>query len=261
MVREWKKKPTNGKLHINNALEMQILLACNWNCHACDQFSNLPSISWVRKATMTLNQVERFCEEMRTVDGYIGRIRVLGGEPTLHPKFVEICEMLRKLKDEGHAYVIEVVTNGSKKEKYREVKDIVKVRVSGQGDKEKHHTANLVQTPIELGYRGKICSVPWHCGISLNYYGYFPCSSGAGLARLQDDMLKWQKMELPTEGVMETWPHLQEACDHCYHGLKDEDKIKCGTHDYEKNVPSQKAWAELAPWLHGKQPDWKVYGE
>lgn len=261
MVRKWKLPPPEGKVWVGAALELQILLSCNWTCHACDQFSNLSSISWVRKGTMTLDQIDFFCREMRENNAYIGRLRVLGGEPTLHPKFKEILTRLDSLKQDGHLYQLEVVSNGSNIAKLKEVKNLVKVRVSGQAEKEKNHTANMVHTPAELGYEGKVCSAPWHCGISLNYWGYFPCSAGAGLARMRDDLMPWQRLSLPLEGVWKTWPELQKLCNHCYHGLKPEDKIKCGTANYEKNVPSEEAWSHLAPWLHGKRFEWEVYGQ
>lgn len=259
----WKASPKDhDKLWINKSIEIQVMLACNWSCHACDQFSNLPSISWVRKATMTIKQIEKFCQEMRESNAYIGRIRLVGGEPTLHPKLGEILRLLTEIKNEGHIHQIEIVTNGTGMKNIVPVRDLIdKVRVSGEADKQKHHTANLSQTPASLGYKGRMCSAPWHCGISLNYYGYFPCSSGAGLARLMSNMSQWQRLLLPQRGVLEEWPDLQELCNYCYHGLKDEDKVKCGTDNHQLNTPNQEMWGHLSPWLHGKRPDWQVYGE
>jgi len=230
--------------------------------HNCDVFSNLPSISWVRKATMSLTQIEKFCQEMKNTNTYIGRVRLLGGEPTLHPRLVEISSMMSDLVSEGHLGQVEIITNGSHPEKIVPARNYIdKIRVSGEKDKQKHHTANLAATPHSLGYEGKMCNAPWHCGISLNYYGYFPCSSGAGLARLMNDMERWQRLSLPQRPVLEEWPDLQDLCNYCYHGLRDEDKVKCGTSNYKLNVPNQEMWGHLAPWLHGKQPDsWKVYG-
>lgn len=235
------------------------MLLCNWNCHACDQFSNMPSIPWVKKATMTMGQIEYFCWEMYRHNAYIGRIRLVGGEPTIHPKIEDIIKALRTLVP-NHIGRIEIVTNGSHPEKINPVRDkIDKVRISGEKQKEVAHTANLIHTPKSLGYSGIRCNAPEHCGFSLNYYGYAPCSSGAGIARLYDAM-QWQRLSLPVEGVNKTWPELQDMCDLCYHGLKPEHKVKCGTKLYHLNVPSKEIWNELAPWLNGKQPDWKVYG-
>lgn len=256
---DWKAPPADpSKLWINKSMEMQILLACNWSCQACDQHSNFHGISFVKKATMTSTQIASFLKEMRDKNAYLGRIRLVGGEPTLHPHFADIVALLNTLVTDGYVGRLEVVTNGSHPEKIKAVRGLVKVRISGEEAKEKVHVANLVTTPAELGYEGKMCNAPWHCGFSLNYYGYFPCSSGAGIARMRDWM-QHQRLTLPTPSVREAWPDLQQLCNFCYHGLKAEDKVKCGTKTYELNVPSPDAWKQLSPWLNGKQPDWPIY--
>lgn len=256
----WKAPPNDGKLWINKSMELQILLLCNWNCHACDQHSNMPGISYVKKSTMTMDQIGVFIEEMKENNAYIGRIRVMGGEPTLHPKFYDMLKLLRtELVKNNHVGQLEVITNGSKSEVINVCKEhIDKVRVSGEAAKQREHVANLAATPNSLGYAGKICSAPWHCGFSLNYYGYFPCSAGAGIARLHD-IMKHQRLTLPLNGIKD-WPELQELCNFCYHGLRQEHKVKCGTDLYQLNVPSEESWRSLGPWLNGKQPDWRVYG-
>jgi hypothetical protein len=258
----WKAPPADPtKKWVSKSLELQILLSCNWQCHACDAFSNLSSIAWIRKATMSVAQIAAFAREMRDTNSYIGRVRLLGGEPTLHPHLSDIALVLNSLKAEGFLGAVEIVTNGSHNDRIKALGKLIdKTRVSGQADKEKHHTANLAATPASLGYEGKMCSAPWHCGISLNYYGYFPCSSGAGLARLMDNVPYWQRLALPQRPVLEELPDLQTLCNQCYHGLRPEDKVKCGTDLYELNTPNKEMWGHLGPWLHGKQPDWKVYG-
>jgi len=212
---------------------------------------------------MSPTQVQHFATEMRENNAYLGRVRVLGGEPTAHPKLAEISEILCELVKEGHVGALEMVTNASNMDAVHDVRHFYnKVRRSDENEKQKTHTANLVHTPAILGYRGKVCSAPTFCGISLNYYGYFPCSSGAGLARLMDDMERWQRLSLPKKKPLEEWSDLEDLCQHCFHALKPEHKIKCGTDKYELNVPHPKVWNFLGGWLNGKKPEgWKVYGQ
>jgi hypothetical protein len=265
---DWKAPPADPeKMWLNKSLEIQLLLACNWSCVACDQHSQFTQIAFIKRGTMTLAQVQNFIAEMREHNAYFGRLRLVGGEPSIHPKFAEMVQLLQaELVDAGHVGRLEVVTNGSKPEKIDPVRKLLRVRTSDDGDKQKHHTANLIHTPFTLGYEGKPCSAPWHCGISLNYYGYFPCSSGAGIARLQDWM-RWQRLTLPLSrdrpcnAVRENWPDLGDLCGHCYHALKPEHKVKCGTSDPEKNLPGPGIKEHLDPWLAGKQPTWAVYGQ
>ena len=260
----WRDPPADkSKIWINKSMELQILLACDWECQACNAHSNFHGISFVKKGTMSIQQIKHFISEMGDKNAYLGRIRILGGEPTLHPRFEVIVELLfNRLVETGHVGGLEVITHGGPKTvtAIDQVRTCLeKVRVSGQKAKEKHHTANLVHTPHSLGYEGIMCSQPWHCGFSLGYYGYFPCAGGGGVARLQNWM-KWQRLELPLPSVRETWPDLQELCNHCFHALREEHKVKCGTDKFELNVPNQEQWGYLAPWVNGKQPDWKVYG-
>lgn len=266
-MRNWKLPPDDpSKLWINPSLELQIILACNWACVSCDQGSQFSSFDFVRKGTMTFDQINHFISEMIDANAYIGRIRILGGEPTVHRHFNAITHLLHdELVVKGHVGQLEVVTNGSHVDRANTVKHIARIRYSGRAEKERTHTANLVHTPASLGYQGKICNAPWHCGISLNYWGYFPCSSGAGVARFEDWM-QWQRLELPKpkrqgKGVWDTWPELQELCNHCYHGLKAEDKIKSGMTDSEKNKPGPHIAAKIDSWHSGKKVEWKRYGD
>lgn len=262
----WKDAPADtSKLWLNKSLEIQLLLACNWSCIACDQHSNLRTVSFVRKGTMTLGQIDFFIREMKEANAYFGRIRLVGGEPTIAPRFAEIAERLHtELVKPGYIGRLEVVTNGSHPEKIQPVKVYLeKVRTSDERDKQRDHTANLIHSPASLGYQGKICSAPWHCGWSLNYWGFFPCSSGAGLSRFHD-WERWQKVALPSGDTMKTWPDLQELCNHCYHALRPEHKIKCGTGQQpgqaELNKPSEANQKLLDEWTAGKLPTWAVYG-
>lgn len=263
----WKLPPTKpGMMWINRSLELQIILACNWRCIACDQGSQFTSFDFIRKGTMTVQQIGHFIAEMKAFNAYLGRIRILGGEPTVHPKFFEILELLHaELVATGNVGQLEIISNGSHQDRLRKASQWAKIRVSGSRAKEGSHVANLIHTPASLGYEGRMCNAPWHCGISLNYYGYFPCSSGAGIARFADWM-KWQRVALPTckkpnNAVMETWPDLQEMCNHCYHGLKDEHKVRCGTSDPNRNKPGEHIRSQLEQWKAGKKADWRVYGQ
>ncbi len=261
----WKEQPSDpSKVWLNKSLEIQILLACNWSCIACDQFSQFSKFSWVKKGTMTLEQIEHFCREMQAGNFYFGRIRLVGGEPTIHPKFAEIVMTLHsQLVLSGNVGIIEVVTNGSHPEKIAPVRNLInRVRVSDDGDKQKHHTANLINTPASLGYEGKRCGQPEHCGWSLSYYGFAPCSSAAGIMRLRDLMPEHQRLELPqVKGTEANWPKLQSLCNQCYHALRPEDKIKSGTSDPDRNKPSEEAAVHVDKWNSGAKPTWAVYGQ
>lgn len=267
----WKDPPSDpAKNWVNRSLELQINLTCNWQCVSCDAFSQFP-ISFTKKGTMTQAQIDYFIEEMKSNNAYFGRIRILGGEPTINPLFATIVEKLYKELVPEYIGYLEVITNGTHPEKISPVRALFnKVRVSGEKAKERAHTASLVQSPASLGYEGIICGSPWHCGMSLNYWGYYPCSGGAGVARFHDWAM-WARLQLPLSinwkypekptAIRDNWQELQQLCNHCHYALKPEDKIKSGTRDWEKNKPNEENQKLLDAWLAGKLPMWYTYGK
>ena len=264
----WKSAPTDTlKNWIGKSLELAILLQCDWECTACSAYSNFHSIAFTRKGTMTLDQIRYFIEQMHDANAYLGRIRILGGEPTIHKFFHEIVKLLHaELVENGHVGFLEVITNGDHMERIAPVKHLFhRVRVSGERDKQKHHVSNMRATPESLGYEGIRCSQPTYCGAQLNHWGFFPCSAGAGIARLTDTVEKYKRVSLPIVGGPDAnWNNIQELCNKCLHGLREKDKVKCGTGtksgQFALNAPSPEVWNHLAPWLQGKQADWDVYG-
>src|SRR5262245_40683977 len=71
-------------------LQIHITRACDLACTACTQGSNLGG----KPTIMTLENFERACESLR---GYNGVVGIFGGNPTLHPKFKAICEILTRI--------------------------------------------------------------------------------------------------------------------------------------------------------------------
>jgi hypothetical protein len=64
---------------------------------------------------MTLEEVET---SIKSLGGFEGRIGLMGGEPTLHPKFSEICKLYQKLVPERRKR--ELWTDGFKWEEYKD---------------------------------------------------------------------------------------------------------------------------------------------
>jgi hypothetical protein len=69
-------------------LQVQVTRACDLSCFHCTQGSNLAG----RPAMMTVDQFDRALESL---DGYFGVVGMFGGNPAIHPKFGELCEVMR----------------------------------------------------------------------------------------------------------------------------------------------------------------------
>lgn len=69
-------------------LQVMITRACSESCYHCSQGSNLAG----KNAVMTVDEFET---AIKSLAGFPGTIGVFGGQPTLHPRFPEICEIMR----------------------------------------------------------------------------------------------------------------------------------------------------------------------
>jgi MoaA/NifB/PqqE/SkfB family radical SAM enzyme len=101
------KMLSNKKLKPKALLAFDIHLAdhCNLNCKGCEHFSSIAD-EWY----LDITGFERDCIKLNELtDGHIERLSLLGGEPLLHPKLIEILNISRKYFNEG---LINVLTNG-----------------------------------------------------------------------------------------------------------------------------------------------------
>lgn len=86
-------------------LEHHIVDHCNLNCAGCSHFSPLAP-TWFE----TIDQFEEdFGELALKTKGKVGMIRLMGGEPLLHPNLIKFLESARDLFPTTE---IQVVTNG-----------------------------------------------------------------------------------------------------------------------------------------------------
>ena len=154
-------------------VQIEITTACNLSCDNCDRCcGTAPS-----PERMTVEQIDRLCPSG------LGRIDLIGGEPTLHPDLLEICEIVK-----DRAKKIRLTTNGVGPHVDKVLASLpswVQVRNSakenGQADFESFTMAPCDVQPQE---EYLACSIPWRCGMALTRYGFFLCGAGAAVARV-----------------------------------------------------------------------------
>src|SRR6266516_301142 len=89
-------------------LELDITYGCNLNCYNCNR-----SVRQAPEALhLPIDKLRVWVNEWMTRGKRWQRIRVLGGEPTLHPDFDEIIAELLRYRSWSPRTLIEVVTNG-----------------------------------------------------------------------------------------------------------------------------------------------------
>jgi uncharacterized radical SAM superfamily Fe-S cluster-containing enzyme len=90
-------------------IEIDITYVCNLTCPNCNRSCGQAPTG----ERMTLDQIDLFVKESISKSIKWERIRLLGGEPTLHPDFFEIISLLISYRNTfSNDTVIEVSTNG-----------------------------------------------------------------------------------------------------------------------------------------------------
>ncbi len=170
-------------------IEIDITYACNLRCFNCNRScTQAPT-----PERMTLEQIDRFVRE--SVDAGIRweRIRLLGGEPMLHPQLRAILQLLLWYRDQySPNTVIEITTNGygeKVRSALREISPEIQIRNTRKerGLQPFFQTFNVAPKDLR-NYRHadfrNACGISHKCGIGLTPYGYYHCAIAGGIDRI-----------------------------------------------------------------------------
>jgi hypothetical protein len=93
-----------------NSIEIDITYRCNLKCNNCNR-----SLGYApTKDQMRLAQINKFVSESVAMQARWESIRLIGGEPTLHPDLLHIINILMEYKEKYSSDLsITLVTNGS----------------------------------------------------------------------------------------------------------------------------------------------------
>ena len=218
--------PMRGRVDI---VQLEITYRCQLRCPRCNRHCNLDGLDYLRDADLTLEQLDRFIGQVRSAGVHLRQLRVLGGEPLLHPLVNDIVvRLVEGLMVAGSADTMVIVTNGLIPVHERLDAAIAEPRVGsmlsdGRIDlqvawpgKEDSFRGVLV-SPADMGMPWQECSAPRGCGSCFNTYGYWPNGSCGAVARLFD-MREYARFQFPVV-FEEAWPRLEsEVCRHCVKG-------------------------------------------
>ncbi|MBN2301449.1 MAG: radical SAM protein [Lentisphaerae bacterium] len=166
-------------------IQIEITNACTHQCANCTRF-----VGHHRKPYfMELAMVERAIDSLA---GFRGGIGIMGGEPTLHPEFPEICAMLRR---KVSVEKCGLWTSGYKWEEYKDIiKDTYKLGVyyNDHSDPEQRHQPVLVAIDEVIDDKNLMWRLIDDCWIqkkwspSINHKGGFFCEVAAAQDILLD---------------------------------------------------------------------------
>jgi hypothetical protein len=207
-------------------IELDITYACNLKCFNCNRScGHAPSDDH-----LSLEQVRKFTQESIAKKVQWKRIRLLGGEPTLHPHFFDIVEEIRTFrKSHCPEARIEVTTNGLGKRVNdalaRLPQDVFANNTAKKSRDNLFHAFNLAPKDFARYRHADFscgCWGPEFCGFNLSPYGYYCCGAGAAIDRVFGFDLGRQSLPDPSDSLRD---HMGVFCGYCGHFMTTERKL------------------------------------
>jgi hypothetical protein len=171
-----------------DCIEIDITYLCNLHCLNCNR-----SASQAPEALhLPVEKVQEFVDQSISRQQQWRRIRVLGGEPTLHPQFHEIISVLLAYREWNPKCLIEVVTNGYGPQVQAALEKIPKsiwVENSSKSGVVQEDFGPFNLAPCDdstfrgTDYRNG-CAILEECGMGLTPMGYYPCAIAGGIDRI-----------------------------------------------------------------------------
>jgi Radical SAM superfamily/4Fe-4S single cluster domain len=171
-------------------IEIDITYRCQLGCFNCNQ--SLGQGQAPSNEEMTVEQIKKFVQESQNNQVKWKRIHVLGGEPTLHPHFLEILSVLLEYKQNYSPDTsIEVVSNGygeRTNEILKKVPNQITVNNTLKKSKEQFFKPFNKAPKDSIFHKytdySNGCYVTQKCGTGLTPYGYYPCTVAGGIDRI-----------------------------------------------------------------------------
>lgn len=208
-----------------NKLEIDITYFCNLTCAGCSRSSaQAPS-----NMHMPIQMIQEFLESSSRKGKQWESIHILGGEPTLHPNFVEIIMMIEEwLEQNSPDTERKVISNGVSRKTIKNLSAIPKKWRYDNSFKHDREAATQHFEPFNYAPKDieewknqdftKGCYITQDSGIGLSPYGYHHCAIAGGIERIFNFGLGFD--ELPDH----PWQFLdmmKTYCALCGHFLSD----------------------------------------
>lgn len=154
-----------------------MVFSCNLACPGCNRLCNrFPDAT----EDLSLDDVQWFIEQCAKRKQKITRLKLCGGEPTLHTQFTKVYAMLVAAAERGVFRQIIAQTNGVAKRPVVPASPFVKWKTSRPGIK--RHLPYEV-APVDLGIPPARCD-SLGCGPSWDARGWLPSSACIMVVRL-----------------------------------------------------------------------------
>jgi len=204
-------------------VECNLTLRCQLNCTNCNRMmGRAPDRG--EEEDMTVEQVQRFVYQLAGGPVKVKRLKLLGGEPLLHPWFAEVYGILASAIEDGLIQKVKIESNGILPRPDMPPHD--NIHWAGKPYKRKRHLP-VLWSPTDMGLPtpNAPCSMPRICGISLDAYGYSLCSMCPMMLRV------FQREDLYVDEFPGDWREvfaetIEHICPHCIFSAPQEFKDK-----------------------------------
>ena len=197
-------------------IEIDLTYECNLNCYGCNRSCRQAP----EKTHIRLSQIDKFIDDSLERGIFWKRIRLLGGEPTLHPDFEEILYKFSRYKLQFPTTRLEVTTNGFGRHVKRNIIRIppffhVENTAKTSAHQEGFYAFNMA--PLDdkrykhLDFSNG-CSNIEDCGIGLTPNGYYPCTLAGGIDRILGQELGRDSLPEADDDMLDL---LMEFCKMC----------------------------------------------
>ncbi len=197
-------------------IEIDLTYLCNLRCHNC----NRSSAQAPEALHLELGRLRAFVADSLVQQRAWQRIRLLGGEPTLHPQFADVFGILEPLRALNPALIIEVVSNGHGEKVQRALATLpphVAVENSEKQGRVQAHFGPFNLAPQDAWWHRWVdyrhgCCIPQMCGIGLTPTGYYPCAVAGGIDRVVGQGRGRERLPSPQDDMRDL---MDRACRLC----------------------------------------------
>lgn len=202
----------------NKFIEIDITYNCNLKCFNCDRScTQAPS-----NEQMSVEQIRKFIKESIESNVRWERIRVLGGEPALHPDLIEILNILLDYKKRNSSGTkIQLATNGFGKIVNTVLSNVPEeieiLNTSKESKVQPFYPFNIAPKDSTLWKYSDYSSGCWvtsGCGMGLTRYGYYPCAPAGGIDRVFGFDYGRKRLPSPDDSMRDLLKHFCKYCGH-----------------------------------------------
>ncbi len=200
----------------DDLLEIDITYQCNLKCNNC----NRSSAQAPDKIHIGLEEISQFVEDSLCQHRSWRKIRILGGEPTLHTELNEILSELHRLKIAQPDLCIQLVTNGygpRVNTVISKLPDWLSIENSAKTDSIQPDFGPFNLAPVDSWYHkfsdySNGCDIARTCGLGLTPQGYYPCAVAGGIDRVLNQKNGRQRLPSSDDEMRDL---MKSACGLC----------------------------------------------